>query len=74
MTEFTKEYGPRCPNHRVVLIKTKDSGVGICPISGAIFSYSEDEAEKTKKVKLTMAGKYEVSADWKVQHIEGEDQ
>lgn len=68
-----KQFGPRCPNHHVVLDKTGDKGIGICPISEARFSYSEDSAEKTRKLRINAMGKMEETADWKVTHIEGED-
>lgn len=68
-----KEFGPRCPNHHVVLILTNDKGIGICPISSARFSYSADDAEKTKKLKVDALGKQYYDADWKITHIDGDD-
>ena len=70
--QFTGGFGPKCPNHGVVLIRTTDPGVGICPISGAIFSYDEDNAEKTKKLKIDSTGKPKEEGDWKVKHLSGE--
>lgn len=69
---MSKQFGPRCPNHRVLLVDCH-KGIGICPISGARFSYDQDEAEKTKKVKLDAMGQQYLDGDWKVTHIEGED-
>lgn len=66
-----QKWGPRCPNHRVVLIKTPDPGIGICPVSGCHFSYDEEEFEKTQQLKLTAMGTYEMKGDWKLKHIEG---
>lgn len=42
--------GPRCPNHRVILIKTEDKGMGICPISMCHFAYKAVEGSTKKKV------------------------
>lgn len=66
------EFGPRCPNHGVVLVD-RSKGVGICPISGARFSYDEDNAEKTKKLKIDSLGNQHYDGDFKVKHLEGED-
>lgn len=63
--------GPRCPNHKVKLTDCS-KGTGICPVSGAVFSYDADEAEKTKKLRLTNMG-YVEEGDWKVRHVSGED-
>lgn len=59
--------GPRCPNHRVLLIAPKD-GVGTCPISGYLFTYKA--VEGTKKRKVTVSGKIIEESDYKV---EGEE-
>lgn len=60
-------FGARCPNHRVVLIKTSTRGIGICPISDARFEYRADESSKTRKIgldgKITEETKYEVYGD-----------
>lgn len=63
--------GPKCPNHSVPLTDL-DHGIGICPISGARFSYEADENEKKETLKLTAAG-YVKSKDWTVTHIDGDD-
>jgi hypothetical protein len=65
--------GPRCPKHGVVLIRTGDPGIGICPVSDARFSYDADYAEKTRKLRLNALGQYEYEADWKVHKIDGDD-
>lgn len=62
--------GPKCPNHDVYLTDC-NKGKGICPISGAIFEYDEDYAEKTKKLKLTALGEYVEESEWKI--VTGED-
>lgn len=56
--------GPRCPNHRVVLIKTTTPGIGICPISDARFEYKA--VEGTRKRKLNTAGQVVETTDYKV--------
>lgn len=63
-------FGPRCPNHKVVLVD-RHKGIGICPLSGARFSYDGDEAEKTKKLRINSLGQHYYDADWKVKHIDG---
>ncbi len=64
---------PRCPNHRVPLSDVDWKGqVGICPISGAIFSFDADHYEKTRKLKLTNMG-YKQEGDWKIKKIKGDD-
>lgn len=73
MAEFTQKYGPRCPNHKVVLIKTNDPGIGICPRSGYRFEYDEEEAEKTRKLKITSFGGMVEEADWKIKPLDKED-
>lgn len=57
--------GPKCPNHGVPLTDC-NKGKGICPISGAIFDYDADHAEKTKKLRINALGQYEEVSDWKV--------
>lgn len=59
------ERGPRCPNHKVVLIKTDTKGVGICPSSGYSFQYKA--VEGTEKRKLTTAGKIETYCEYNVE-------
>jgi len=64
--------GPRCPNHRVHLTDC-ENGIGICPISGARFTFDAEEYEKTKKLQITALGTMEEVGDWKIQGKEGED-
>lgn len=64
--------GPRCPNHRVLLVDC-NKGVGICPISGARFTYSSDELEKKTKLRLNALGQIEKKIDWNVKHLDGDD-
>lgn len=65
--------GPRCPNHRVHLVDCNwHDGVGICPISGARFTFDGDEYEKTKKLRLTALGTMEETGDWKVTQVDGD--
>lgn len=74
MNDTKNTFGPRCPNHHVVLVKTGDKSegkkVGICPISGAHFTYDEDNALKTRKLFLNSMGQMEEKADWKVEGSE----
>ncbi len=65
-------FGPKCPNHGVPLTDCS-KGMGICPISGARFSYDADEAEKTKKLKIDALGGQYYDGDWKIKHVAGED-
>lgn len=64
---------PKCPNHLVPLTDCKNSK-GICPISGYVFEYDENHAEKTKKLRLNALGQYEEVSDWKVTGEESEDE
>lgn len=74
MSEAIPVQKPKCPNHKVNLdLSNNDKGVGICPISGAVFSYSYDDFEKTKKLRINSFGKPEYVGDYKLTHIEGED-
>ena len=62
------KYGPRCPNHRVLLVDCNyHDGWGICPISDCHFSFDADEYEKTKKLRINALGQMEEVGDWKVQ-------
>lgn len=66
--------GPRCPNHRVHLVDCNyKDGWGICPISGARFTFDHEEYEKTKKLKINALGEMEEQGEWKVQGHEGEE-
>ena len=65
-------HGPRCPNHHVVLQKTNTPGIGICPISGYRFSYTADEEDAKKVIKMTSAGTMEETTDWGVTSIDGD--
>lgn len=56
---------PRCPNHKVVLIRTKDKGIGICPVSQARFTYTAVDGETKRKV--TTSGKVVDEAEYKVE-------
>jgi len=64
-------HGPRCPNHQCVLTKTKDKGIGICPVSGYRFTYKADEAEAKKK-HVIKNGKITKETDWDVTSIDGD--
>ena len=66
--------GPRCPNHRVHLVdcNMKD-GTGICPISGAHFTFDHQEYEKTRKLRLTALGTMEEVGDWKLHQTDGDN-
>lgn len=64
-------HGPRCPNHHVPLAKTNTKGIGICPVSGYRFTYTADERERKKVVKMTTAGMVEYW-DWEVTTIDGD--
>ena len=57
--------GPRCPNHKVILIRTEDVGIGICPISMCPFTYKA--LDGTKKQKVTSSGKIIEESDYKVE-------
>lgn len=66
--------GPRCPNHLVGLVDCDyKTGQGICPISGCLFGFDADFAEKNKKHRINAMGQIEETADWKVKQVEGED-
>lgn len=67
-----QSYKPSCPNHTVSLTDCKD-GVGICPVSGARFTYSADEAEKKAKLRLNALGQVEEVREWDVKHLDGDD-
>lgn len=60
--------GPRCPNHKVQLIRTKDKGIGICPISSAVFTYTAVDGES--KRKLNTAGEIVEQTEYKVEGSE----
>lgn len=60
---------PRCPNHLIDLTDCH-KGQGICPISGAYFSYNGDEAEKTRRLRVNALGQQEEVSDW---DVKGED-
>lgn len=72
LPEISRNFGPKCPNHKVVLSDCKD-GVGICPISGCRFSYDADEAKKTFKLKMNAFGGYAYEADWNIQSLDGKE-
>lgn len=63
---MSKDFGPRCPNHKCVFVD-RSKGRGICPVSGVLFTYDEDYAEKNKKIKLNSLGQYEEVKDWQIQ-------
>jgi hypothetical protein len=50
--------GPRCPNHKVVLVDCESNsnggGVGICPISGAYFSYECEEEKEEEQYEIVI--------------------
>lgn len=67
----TAKSSPRCPNHGCPLTDCHQ-GDGICPISGYRFAYDEDQAEKTRQLKVTAFGTLQETADWNVQSLDGD--
>ena len=71
---MTDNQGPRCPNHDVLLeTKGQDKGYGICPRSGAVFTYSYDEWEKKSELRKDVFGRITEFKNWQVTHHEGDD-
>jgi hypothetical protein len=71
-TRQTRDFGPRCPNHKCVLDLTDTPGIGICPISSCRFSYDWEEGQKTTQLKIDKYGKEYYDADWKVTPMDGD--
>lgn len=61
---------PKCPNHDVELTQTgfplPSKGQGVCPVSGAQFSFEIDIGEATDVIKLDQNGKPIVERKWKI--------
>lgn len=61
---------PQCPNHKVDLKQTgfplPAKGQGVCPVSGASFTFEADSAEVGQEVRLDRDGKPIVSKSWKI--------
>lgn len=74
--EQERKYGPRCPNHQVVLILTNDPGVGICPISKCEFNYEpldENTGSEKDEVKIDSNGNMITVKSYKIKKRDEND-